>query len=459
MASSTGTRGRSSTGKGSGKGTGKGSSAAPSTGGRASKGTKGATKAGSRGAAAGRGSAARSGPKKAAGGGAKGAGRAGSPGGAGGGTPGTGKVRGAFREHLGERRRDIGGLALIVLGVLAGLGTYADAAGPVGEFLEAVALGLFGLVGYATPVLLTWFGLLVVIGRPGPEVGRIAVGSVVLLLGVLGGLHLLAGTPDPGDGMRALWRAGGLLGWGVATPLAWALSAWGAGAVLLAVVLLGILIVTRTPFSRVVELLRGALIPRRRPEGDDEVADPDATQPLRGRAQRAAARSAGDGDQPAADQQEPSPTRVRATLAGTSATQPPLSEGLVDDPTGVAGATAGGEAEVAGVPDPPVERARVPAAPTGKARKVRPVESFADYQLPSLDLLAAGRAVGKESRRVIDAQAAALQETFDQFGVDATVARHSRGPTVTRFEIELGPGVQVKKVANMGDDIAYALAA
>src|SRR5690606_27739302 len=48
---------------------------------------------------------------------------------------------------------------------------------------------------------------------------------------------------------------------------------------------------------------------------------------------------------------------------------------------------------------------------------------------------------------------------FDQFGIDATVARWSRGPTVTRFEIELGPGVQVKKVANMGDDIAYALAA
>jgi DNA segregation ATPase FtsK/SpoIIIE, S-DNA-T family len=67
--------------------------------------------------------------------------------------------------------------------------------------------------------------------------------------------------------------------------------------------------------------------------------------------------------------------------------------------------------------------------------------------------------MGKESTRTIEAQTAALQETFDQFGIDATVARWSRGPTVTRFEIELGPGVQVKKVANMGDDIAYALAA
>jgi DNA segregation ATPase FtsK/SpoIIIE, S-DNA-T family len=65
----------------------------------------------------------------------------------------------------------------------------------------------------------------------------------------------------------------------------------------------------------------------------------------------------------------------------------------------------------------------------------------------------------RENARTIDAQVDALQATFQQFGVDATVARWSRGPTVTRFEIELGPGVQVKKVANMGDDIAYALAA
>jgi DNA segregation ATPase FtsK/SpoIIIE, S-DNA-T family len=102
----------------------------------------------------------------------------------------------------------------------------------------------------------------------------------------------------------------------------------------------------------------------------------------------------------------------------------------------------------------------VPADPSKrKAAKVAPVRSWEDYTLPTLDLLAAGRSLGKESTRTIEAQTAALQETFDQFGIDATVARWSRGPTVTRFEIELGPGVQVKKVANMGDDIAYALAA
>jgi DNA segregation ATPase FtsK/SpoIIIE, S-DNA-T family len=353
----------------------------------------------------------------------------------------------AFRDHLGHQRRDLGGIALILVGVLAGLGTYADAAGPVGYFLQAIALGLFGLVGYALPVVLAWFGLLVVVGRPSPEIGRIAVGSAVLLTGVLGGLHLLAGAPDPADGVRGMWLAGGLLGWSVATPLAWALSIWGATAVLVAALLLGLLVVTKTPFSTVVHTLRSL------------VTRSPATEPTASRTPN----DDGDGTEVEPDRTALLPgTRVRATIAG-KATQPPLDPALAAegghrtaDPT----ADDDHGREAGRVPDPPVERARIPAEPSKrKAAKVSPVQDWADYQLPSLDLLAAGRAMGKESTRTIEAQTAALQETFDQFGIDATVARWSRGPTVTRFEIELGPGVQVKKVANMGDDIAYALAA
>ncbi|MFO7778913.1 MAG: DNA translocase FtsK [Nitriliruptoraceae bacterium] len=458
MASSTNTRKRSSRGAGKAKAGGKG--AGKATG-------KGAGKATGKGAGARSTGAAKPGSKAPAK--ASGASRSrtsSTKGGRGGGSSSGGTSDGsssgvgaAFAEHLGERRRDIGGLALVVLGVLVGLGTYADAAGPVGEFLEAVALGLLGLVGYVVPVLLTWFGLLVVIGRPGPEVGRIAIGAAIGLLGILGGLHLLAGGPDPSAGMRTLWQAGGLLGWAVATPLAWALSVWGAAAVLVALLLLGVLIVTRTSFGRVIELLRSSVVPRAdRAQDADGAGTADEPQSVRPAARSSRAGRGGDGAPAREDGTvtDAAGTRVRATLAATSASQPSLAEGLVEDDEH----TASGPAEVAHVPDPPVERARVPGEATvRKAAKVRPVENFDDYRLPSLDLLAAGRVVGRDSRRVIEAQTAALQETFDQFGIDATVARSSRGPTVTRFEIELGPGVQVKKVANMGDDIAYALAA
>jgi DNA segregation ATPase FtsK/SpoIIIE, S-DNA-T family len=356
------------------------------------------------------------------------------------------KVGSAFGDHLGAQRQDVAGIALILLGVLAGLGTYADAAGPVGSFLEAVALGLLGLLGYAIPVLLAWFGLLVVIGRPSPEIGRIAVGLALISAALLGGAHLIAGAPDPGEGMRGLWLAGGLAGWAIATPLTAALSVWGATAVFVAMGFLGSLVVTRTPFSSVVDAVRGALTGGSEGESAGEQdEDPEATQVVsRGRKGRATEDASVDA--------EAKPAKVRATLKDKAYEQPPLHDS--DEVQHSADREAGR------VPDPPIGRATVPSDPaTKKARKVSPVRSWEDYSLPTLDLLAAGRSLGKESARTIEAQTAALQETFDQFGIDATVARWSRGPTVTRFEIELGPGVQVKKVANMGDDIAYALAA
>jgi DNA segregation ATPase FtsK/SpoIIIE, S-DNA-T family len=370
---------------------------------------------------------------------------------------GSGGVIRAFREHLGAQRRDVGGLALIVLGVLTGLGTYADAAGPVGDFLEAVALGLLGLVGYGMPVVLAWFGLLVVVGRPSPEIGRIAVGGVVLLLGVLGGLHLVAGTPDPSEGMRGLWAAGGLVGWTAATPLVYALSVWGASAVLVAVVLLGLLVITRTPFSAIVDRI-GSLFRRTTVE--------DVPEPAPSR-QRGAA-GAGDEDVTAVIDADTArgateplpPTRIRATLAGKSARQTSFDDDDLPSDKAARNEPEDEKTSLGRIPDPPVERARVPSDPSKrKASKVKPIQDWDDYKLPSLELLARGRSMQRESTRTIEAQTAALQETFNQFGIDATVARWSRGPTVTRFEIELGPGVQVKKVANMGDDIAYALAA
>jgi len=342
--------------------------------------------------------------------------------------------------------------------VLFGLGTYADAAGPVGEFLQAVALGLLGLVGYAVPVLLAWLGLLIVVGRPSPEIGRIIVGSILVLLGLLGAVHLLAGSPQLGDGVRELWMAGGLVGLVIATPLRWALSVWGASAVLVAVIVVGLLIVTRTPFSAVIEAVKRMF----RPSADDTIAVDDDL----------AAASRARGTAPTREDEPTdvvSGTPIRATLANKAAKQPTFDEVPSPDepPADAAPADAAGgpgqpmtaDAAAAGVPAPPTGVGDGPAGGKRKARKVVPVRSWDDYELPPTDLLAAGKLQGREVSRTIDAQTAALQDTFHQFGIDATVARWSRGPTVTRFEIELGPGVQVKKVANMGDDIAYALAA
>ncbi len=371
-----------------------------------------------------------------------------------------------------DQRRDVWGIVLLLAAVISGLGVYLDAAGPVGEGIETVARGGFGLIGYLLPVILLAFGVLLFIERSGPEVGRIGVGTVLLLLAVLAGSHLAIDLPSPRDGVEALARGGGLVGWLLAAPLQAALSRAGAWAVIIALGLLGAVVTARiemrTVASGVFDLGRTAIVSLRGLLARDADARAVESDPV------AAKGDVSDGGLHADGQHahdvmpgelldaalDTTPTDVRAVVdvwlddePQDSTVELPLAVDVSEAPT-----------EVILLPDvePDVEHVDVSDDDHGgmqKARKVLPPGQERPYELPPLDLLSSGRALGGDPSRTIDAQTRALQETFDQFGINATVARSSRGPTVTRFEVELGPGVKVNKVANLGDDIAYALAA
>lgn len=342
--------------------------------------------------------------------------------------PATSSKNGAFRSLLRERKVDLLSVFVLALGVLSGLGIYLSAAGPLGDVLNAMARGVFGLAGYLLPVALIAVGVTSVIHRgETPEAGRLTIGLIVFAAGALTLLHLALGAPDPFVSTREVWPAGGWFGYLVATPLIAIASTWGAAVVAVALVVLGVLITTKTPLASLFGRVRrgfAKLAEKRRARALASETKPSATAtPPVASDEIPASRAVLDLDEPIEEA--------------------PVDVVVGDDPT----------EEHEPVIAPPVEIG------VKRAKKVRPNADYTQYQLPPLDLLAEGRKLGTESSRTIDAQTAALQETFRQFGVDATVARWSRGPTVTRFEIELGPGVQVKKVANMGDDIAYALAA
>jgi len=398
---------------------------------------------------------------------------------------GVGSVIGGLGRILSDQQRDIWGIVLLLAAVISGLGVYLDAAGPVGGGIDTLARGGFGIVGYLLPVLLLAFGILLFVERSGPEVGRIGVGTVLLLLAILAGSHLVIDLPSPSDGWEALARGGGLVGWMVAAPLQAALSRAGAWAVVIALGILGAVVTARielrTVVSAAVELARSATtslrgLLARTPASPSTDMSADSLQPAEGQLDlpmdapldAALADPAGIGTTPAGVravvdvwlEDEPQDSTVELPSVTDRDDAPTeritLPDGVREGEVDIeVDAAAGTEADA--VADTGGEGAGVVGVQ--KARKVLPPGEERPYELPPLDLLSSGRATGGDPSRTIDAQTRALQETFDQFGINATVARSSRGPTVTRFEVELGPGVKVNKVANLGDDIAYALAA
>ena len=93
-------------------------------------------------------------------------------------------------------------------------------------------------------------------------------------------------------------------------------------------------------------------------------------------------------------------------------------------------------------------------APTDAARVS---ETEGDYNLPSTSLLVPGNAP-KTRTEANDRMIEAITDVFEEFKVDAAVTGFSRGPTVTRYEVELGPGVKVSKITNLQSNLAYAVA-
>ncbi|MGH2689437.1 MAG: DNA translocase FtsK, partial [Actinomycetota bacterium] len=114
------------------------------------------------------------------------------------------------------------------------------------------------------------------------------------------------------------------------------------------------------------------------------------------------------------------------------------------------------ELEAEGGPVPAAE-AEPLDAPLVPVAATPPPPSGKGYQVPPPTLLTVGTA-GVVAERAIQDTIDALEKTLRDFAVDARVVGHTPGPTVTRYEIELGPAVKVNRVVGLQNEIRYALA-
>ncbi|MEU3569275.1 DNA translocase FtsK [Kitasatospora sp. NPDC036755] len=397
-----------------------------------------------------------------------------------------------------DHRKDGVGLLLFALALVTAAGTWFSPQGWLGEGATAVVSGLFGRLDVLVPFLLAAMAIRLWRHPELPEAnGRIMIGLSALLVGVLGLVHIGCGAPMMGSGASRIRAAGGIIGWAASTPMMAAAGPALAVPLLLLLAFFGLLVVTATPINRIGERVRGIGIrlgvvePRpedelhwgRTPERElstdpPEDADPDAlpftvdtngddpsdeVAARRRRRRRKPTDEPEDAERISLDKEPLDPYATRDLAAGAAADLDgalvygvPASSAVADMMHQVQDRTA------------PPEEAAVPAARSGPGAPEEhgpaPVRmeqlqlgEGVTYALPSLDLLERG-GPAKARSALNDEVVAQLTGTFAEFKVDAKVTGFTRGPTVTRYEVELGPAVKVERITALAKNIAYAVA-
>ncbi|WP_426510691.1 DNA translocase FtsK 4TM domain-containing protein [Dactylosporangium sp. McL0621] len=354
-----------------------------------------------------------------------------------------------------EHRRDGAGLGMIGLAVLLTAALWFQAAGPVGRWLASICHTFIGAASGVLPVLLVIGGVRIMRSTEDPDEhrGRGLVGWGALFIGGTGLMHLAAGAPTLPAKMD---RAGGLLGRGGGGLLEMAVTSWVAVPLLLLLSAFGLLVVTSTPISRIPQRwrqLRDLALGRVEDPtlvDDDEFEDlydePEEQPARRAPARRRQGSRAGD-------ESEPLPHPLGLDPDEFDAAAPDLDPEFVHDTVVLQRMPAAGRKKKDKAPAPEKEPPEHSPMPT---RAEQLALTDADYKLPPPDLLGTGDAP-RGRTRANDEITNALQGVFEQFGVDALVTGFTRGPTVTRYEVEIGHGVKVERITALSKNIAYAV--
>ncbi|WP_176457076.1 MULTISPECIES: FtsK/SpoIIIE family DNA translocase [Nocardiaceae] len=364
-------------------------------------------------------------------------------------------------EH-GHRRDGIA-LGLIAVSVVVAASVWFSAGGPVGEWIEVGIRAVIGDAGYVAPVLGVAIAVVLMRSEPRPDVRpRLVLGSILLGLPVLGLWHMAAGSPTDATGRS---EGAGFVGYVAGGPIADGLTVWLAVPLLLLAGLFGVLLLTGTTVRDVPDRMRALFGTDSRGDeydeydpadfgsefGDEGYGDYDSNfdadgYPVHG--------TTDPYDNYPTEEYIPvvKPSRARKTPA-------PAPEAPTEVMTPAAAAPVP-VPEPAAPPRPkpkPIVKAAEPkpAADDDKIVVDRVVDG--DYTLPSLSLLIDGDPP-KTRSQANDAMIEAISEVLEQFKIDAAVTGFTRGPTVTRYEVELGPGVKVEKITALARNIAYAVA-
>lgn len=430
--------------------------------------------------------------------------------------PGTNVVTGAWRgvAHMAGNRarkilsdeptdsptkRDGTAFFLVGLSIVVAAFEWWNIPGAISDMVRNVVEGTFGRVALALPVIFLGYAIrLFLRGDDNRGNNRILIGIVLLLLSSAGLAHIAAGNPSFVNSREAMANGGGALGFVISSPLVTATTVYVAVPLLVLLGLFSVLVITATPVRSIptrLTALYQRLTGGARPTPNDAEADGTPTdlvaenshtsslKPVMGAKRRSRKKKTEipELDPPADDDladkaydkayihenevsDEEAPTTVfepepqfkpgerRPTKAEREASALKKAIGMSDDaPTTAHSAAASAPVPTTNTPAPP------PTEQLPERVEQLTLAGDVTYTLPNSDYLVPGPPA-KERSEANDRVVEALRDVLEQFKIDAQVTGFSRGPTVTRYEVELGAGTKVEKVTALSKNIAYAVA-
>jgi S-DNA-T family DNA segregation ATPase FtsK/SpoIIIE len=353
---------------------------------------------------------------------------------------GAGRQAASARSIGPEHRRDGAGLFMLGVAILIAVAVWAGSAGPVGLWVADMVRLFLGSLAVLLPLLL-FYGSIRLMRQPvDPEHrGRTLVGWTAIIVATAALLHI----SGPRSDNPTVDQAGGLLGFGIGGLLERAVTDWVAVPLLLLLFAFGLLVITATPIAKIPErvaLLFDLVSGRSGRHTERPVPDPEHDVDL---------------DLDESGEEQVKPRRPARRRQGSQAQVEPLAEESPDD----------FDEEIilhdtVALPKLPKTRKKPPPEhspmPPTRAEQLEISAVKGDYRLPPANILAVG-APAKARSRANDEIMAALTGVFEQFNVDALVTGFTRGPTVTRYEVEIGPGTKVERITQLSRNIAYAV--
>jgi S-DNA-T family DNA segregation ATPase FtsK/SpoIIIE len=359
---------------------------------------------------------------------------------------------------------DVVAVTLAAVGSIAALALATDLVGPAGRLIDTAATSALGRGAFMLPVGCFAVAVLLLWSRPlltgdDGEIAddeqvpiatyRIGVGVALVLLAVVGLMHLAGGSPALNGPMERLRDAGGFAGVVVGGPLRAGLGTLGASIVLVAAGVLGALLAPGVGVRRALHGVRvGAVIGARALRRAFEI------------------HAIGD-DEPVVDGGEPKPRRavLYDELADATPAEAILDEDDEDEDEEYEEEEYEEEdeeyeeedEEYDDEEDDDVEEPAAASSSLAEVIDLATLHSPGAWKLPPTTVLR--RSGGKSvDPRLVDEGGRVLEATLQEFGVDAHLVGRTIGPTVTRYELELGAGVKVNRVTGLSKEIAYAMA-